>query len=118
MSRQGHTRQVQLGVKGAVPAVAFRIRHVASPDVFRDRSICELSLVICRGALRRNESRGAHYKPEFPDRNDADRLKTTRAAWTPDGPAFSHGPVDTSLLPPGPRRYDKATPLGVRPAAK
>ena len=78
-------------------------------------NMLELSLVICRGALRRDESRGAHYKPEFPDRNDADWLKTTRAVWTPDGPAFSDGPVDISLLPPGPRRYDQPIPLASRP---
>ena len=69
----------------------------------------QLSLMICRGA---------HYKPEFPDRNDADWLKTASAAWTPDGPAFTDGPVDASLLAPGPRRYDQATPLAARPPAK
>ena len=74
--------------------------------------------MIHRRPLRRNESRGAHYKPEFPEPNEADWLKTTRAVWTPDGPAFSDGPVDTSLLPPGPRRYDEATPLVARPPAK
>ncbi len=66
----------------------------------------------------RRTFRGAHYKPEVPDRNDADWLKTTRAAWTPEGPAFSDGPVDTSLLPPGPRRYDEPTPLASRPAGR
>src|SRR5207253_3230718 len=38
-----------------------------------------LARVITLGALARNESRGAHYKPEFPDRDDANWLKTTRA---------------------------------------
>ena len=35
-------------------------------------------LVLARitiGAYNRNESRGAHYKPEFPDRNDDEWLK-------------------------------------------
>ncbi len=81
-------------------------------------NMLELSLVICRGALRRDESRGAHYKPEFPDRDDANWLKTTLASWTPDGPTFSYSPLDTSLLPPGPRRYDEATPLAPRPPSK
>ena len=81
-------------------------------------NMLELSLVVCRGALRRDESRGAHFKPDLPQRDDARWLKTTKAIWTPDGPAFSDGPVDTSLLPPGPRRYDEATPLASRPTGK
>ena len=30
----------------------------------------ELSRVVAQGALLRDESRGAHYKPDFPERND------------------------------------------------
>jgi len=54
----------------------------------------------------RNESRGAHYKPEFPERNDEEWLKTTKARFTPDGPAFEYEDVDVSLIKPRPRRYD------------
>ena len=39
----------------------------------------QLSRVITLGAYNRNESRGAHYKPDFPERNDEDWLKTTMA---------------------------------------
>ena len=35
----------------------------------------ELARVITIGAYNRNESRGAHYKPEFPNRDDANFLK-------------------------------------------
>ena len=66
----------------------------------------ELAEVIALGALRRDESRGAHYKPEFPHRNDKDWLKTTMAAWTPDGPKLSYEPVDVNLIPPRARKYD------------
>jgi succinate dehydrogenase / fumarate reductase flavoprotein subunit len=65
----------------------------------------ELARVITLGALQRDESRGAHYKPEFPDRNDAQWLKTTLATWTSDGPRFTYAPVDTSLLTPEARKY-------------
>lgn len=34
-----------------------------------------LARVITIGAYNRNESRGAHYKPEFPERNDEEWLK-------------------------------------------
>lgn len=68
----------------------------------------ELARVITLGALNRNESRGAHYKPEYPERNDEEWLKTTRARWTPDGPKFSYSDVDVSLIKPVKRRYDVA----------
>ena len=70
------------------------------------RNMLELAEVITLGALRRNESRGAHYKPDFPDRNDADWLKTTMARWTPDGPDLSYAEVDLSCIKPRPRKYD------------
>lgn len=65
----------------------------------------ELARVITIGALKRDESRGSHYKPEFPDRDDANWLKTTKALYTPDGPTFEYEEVDTSLIKPRPRTY-------------
>ncbi|HZP43633.1 MAG TPA: succinate dehydrogenase flavoprotein subunit [Candidatus Binatia bacterium] len=71
-------------------------------------NMLELARVITLGALRRDESRGAHYKPAFPHRDDASWLRTTKARWTSDGPEFSYEPVDVSLIPPRPRKYDVA----------
>jgi succinate dehydrogenase / fumarate reductase flavoprotein subunit len=68
-------------------------------------NMLELARVVTLGALRRDESRGAHYKPDFPERNDAQWLKTTLATWTPDGPEFRYAPVDVSLLTPEARKY-------------
>lgn len=70
------------------------------------KNMMELARVITLGALNRNESRGSHYKPEFPDRNDAEYLKTTKAYWTKEGPRFEWEDVDTSLLEPVARKYD------------
>ncbi|MEG0875189.1 MAG: succinate dehydrogenase flavoprotein subunit [Clostridiales bacterium] len=70
------------------------------------RNMMELARVITIGALNRNESRGSHYKPEFPQRNDSEFLKTTKAFWTKEGPRFEWEDVDTSLLKPVPRKYD------------
>jgi succinate dehydrogenase / fumarate reductase, flavoprotein subunit len=67
-----------------------------------------LARVIALGALARDESRGAHYKPDFPERNDADWLKTTRAKWANGKIQLTYEPVDTSLLPLRARRYDMA----------
>ncbi|MCL6625815.1 MAG: succinate dehydrogenase flavoprotein subunit [Alicyclobacillus shizuokensis] len=65
----------------------------------------ELARAITLGALNRNESRGAHYKPEFPERDDENWLKTTKAKWTPDGPKFEYEDVDVSLIKPRLRNY-------------
>jgi succinate dehydrogenase / fumarate reductase flavoprotein subunit len=65
-----------------------------------------LARVITRGALARNESRGAHYKPDYPERNDAEWLKTTRAHYESGSIQFSYDPVDVSVIPPRARRYD------------
>jgi succinate dehydrogenase / fumarate reductase flavoprotein subunit len=67
-----------------------------------------LARVIALGALARNESRGAHFKPDFPERDDANWLKTTRAKWVGGEIKLSYEPVDISLLKPRPRRYDAA----------
>jgi succinate dehydrogenase / fumarate reductase flavoprotein subunit len=73
-------------------------------------NMLQLSRVIVRGALLRDESRGAHYKPDFPDRNDEQFLKTTKASFTGicEGPRLEFEDVDTQYIKPRPRRYDAA----------
>ncbi|MHB8174414.1 MAG: succinate dehydrogenase (quinone) flavoprotein subunit, partial [Nitrospirota bacterium] len=65
-----------------------------------------MARVITLAALERNESRGAHYKPEFPKRDDGEWLKTTKAFYTPEGPRFEYEPVDVSLITPRERHYE------------
>ncbi len=67
-----------------------------------------LARVVTIGALMRDESRGAHYKPDFPDRDDERFLKTTRArfAGPTAAPEFSYEEVDIRHIRPRPRRYD------------
>ena len=70
-------------------------------------NMLQLSRVIAQGARLRDESRGAHYKPDFPDRDDKNWLKTTKAYFAPDAdePRFESEPVDVSLIPPRARKY-------------
>jgi succinate dehydrogenase / fumarate reductase flavoprotein subunit len=65
-----------------------------------------LARVVTMGALARNESRGAHYKPNYPERDDANWLKTTRAKWVNGDIQLTYEPVDISQIAPRPRRYD------------
>ncbi|ANU23628.1 succinate dehydrogenase flavoprotein subunit [Planococcus donghaensis] len=70
------------------------------------RNMLHLARAITIGALKRNESRGAHYKPDFPERNDEEFLKTTMAKFNGnDAPIFHYEEVDTSLIPPRKRDY-------------
>ena len=83
-----------------------------------------LARVITLGALLRDESRGAHYKPDFPERDDPRFLKTTIAkfAGPTAAPEITYEEVDIQYIKPRPRRYDVAKGEGsaaapARPAA-
>ncbi len=79
------------------------------------RDMILLAEAILKGALLRNESRGAHYKPAYPDRDDANFLKTTLASFNAQSNAadISYIPVDTSLVTP--RRAPTAKRLNPSP---
>lgn len=81
--------------------------------------------VIAEGAKARDESRGAHYKPDFPKRDDGNFLRTTLATFAGAGsaPKFIRGfdyvgaggqsqhvtdEVDVSLVKPRERKYEQA----------
>ena len=70
-------------------------------------NMLQLARVIAQGAIMRDESRGAHHKPDFPERDDKNWLKTTKATFAPDAdePKFEFEPVDVSLIPPRTRKY-------------
>ena len=64
------------------------------------------ALAICKAARMRDESRGAHFKPEFPNRDDEHFLKTTLVRMNPETcePEISYIDFDHSLVKPRPRR--------------
>ena len=70
-------------------------------------NMLQISRVVAQGAALRDESRGAHYKPDFPDRDDEKFLKTTKATFAPDAdePRFEWEEVDTQYIKPRPRKY-------------
>jgi len=87
-----------------------------------------LAKTLVKGALLRDECRGAHYKPDFAmpslsgrepqerqrqaeawcdrfEENNRKWLKTTVSAWDGADPQISYEDVDVTLIPPRPRLY-------------
>lgn len=81
-----------------------------NPEFFaalRLPGMLRLALCIAFGALNRTESRGSHYREDFPQRDDDNWLKRTLAYW-PRGaemPELKYEPVKITELPPGDRGY-------------
>lgn len=61
--------------------------------------------IILTGALNRQESRGAHSREDFPDRDDANFLKHTLAYYSPAGIELRYMPVVINLFEPQERKY-------------
>ncbi len=70
-------------------------------------NMMQLARVITLGAWRRNESRGAHYKPDFPERDDANWQKTTKAKFqaADKEPEFSYEALDLQYVKNRARKY-------------
>jgi succinate dehydrogenase / fumarate reductase flavoprotein subunit len=84
----------------------------AVPHARQLENMLELARVITLGALNRNESRGAHYKPDFPERDDENFLKTTIAEYSAEAPVLSYESVDVSLIEPRKRDYSSGKKKG------
>jgi succinate dehydrogenase / fumarate reductase flavoprotein subunit len=69
------------------------------------KGMLELGLVIAMGALVREESRGAHYRTDFLERDDEHWLKHTLAYQTPDGPKPEYKDVTITNFQPKRREY-------------
>ncbi len=68
-------------------------------------NLVDLAEVITVGALARTESRGAHSRRDFPQRDDVNWLKHTLAYYTPAGPRLEYIPVKITLWQPVERKY-------------
>ena len=85
----------------------------ANPELvtaYRVQKMLKLALCVAYGALQRTESRGAHFRNDFPRRNDAAWLKRTLATWKSESdtlPSLAYEQLDIMKmeLPPGWRGY-------------
>lgn len=74
-------------------------------EILELKNLLDLSLITATSARNRTESRGAHAREDFPDRNDDDWLKHTLARLQDDTVSIEYMPVDTSKWAPKPRVY-------------
>lgn len=100
-----HARSNNIGLSSHSAAV--------NPELvtaYRLRRMLKLALCVTYGALQRTESRGAHFREDFPERNDRDWLRRTLASW-PDSDqllptlAYEELNIMSMELPPGWRGY-------------
>ena len=74
-------------------------------EVIELRNLLDLSLLTAAAALNRQESRGAHSREDFPDRDDDNWLKHSLAYLNGDTVRIEYKTVDTSVWEPKPRTY-------------
>jgi succinate dehydrogenase / fumarate reductase flavoprotein subunit len=74
-------------------------------DAIELGSLLHLAETILVSARAREESRGAHFREDFPERDDEKWLRHSLVQKTPDGPLVSYKPVTITRFEPKPRVY-------------
>jgi succinate dehydrogenase / fumarate reductase flavoprotein subunit len=68
-------------------------------------SMLEIAEVIALGGLKREETRGSHYRLDFKERNDKDWLKHTLVTFKEGRPQISYAGVNINKYKPEARKY-------------
>ena len=82
-----------------------RIYNTNLINVIETTNLIELAEIIVVGGLARTESRGAHSRRDYPNRDDVNWGKHTLARYTPDGPKLDSSPVTMTMWKPVERKY-------------
>lgn len=82
-----------------------RVYNTNLGHVLEIESMLTVAEVVVAGALARTESRGAHFRRDYPKRDDANWLKHTLASFTPDGPKLDYSAVTITKYQPAERHY-------------
>lgn len=108
-----HARDALLDIQNKAVHLAIKsTAKGANPELicaYRLQKMIKLALCVTQGALQREESRGAHFREDFPLRNDKDWLKRTLATWNKTNQSvelsYEDLDVNTMELAPGWRGY-------------
>ncbi|MGB6838370.1 MAG: FAD-dependent oxidoreductase [Dehalococcoidia bacterium] len=111
--RTGEQLQSACDTIGALKERYARLKVSHTGKVFNTELLSALELgfsldlaeAMAASALAREESRGAHTRRDFPERDDANWLKHTLAYWTPDGPRLDYTPANIIRWQPERRVY-------------
>jgi len=82
-----------------------RVFNLNLSDAIETGHMIDLAEVIIVGAQARTESRGAHFRTDYPKRDDGRWMKHTLAQQTPGGPVLSYSPVGYTRWEPKERVY-------------
>ncbi|TJY40808.1 fumarate reductase flavoprotein subunit [Cohnella pontilimi] len=107
LHQRSHHVGLRSGGQGGDPELASALRITG---------MIRLAYCIAAGALARQESRGSHFREDYPKRDDGKWLKRTLAYW-PVGagePVLEYEPVKITELPPGDRGYGEASTQAVK----
>lgn len=82
-----------------------RVYNTNLVNIIETTNLLDLAETIVVGGLARTESRGAHSRRDFPNRDDANWTKHTLARYTPEGPRLEYIPVTMTMWKPVERKY-------------
>lgn len=74
-------------------------------NVIELEGMLDIAGCICAGAFNRMESRGSHFRTDYPLRDDANWLKHSLFTFTSQGPLVGYKPVSITLYQPRTREY-------------
>ena len=101
LQRRCHNIRLRSSAPGANPELVA---------AYRLQRMLKLAQCVAYGALQRTESRGAHFRADYPQRNDLDWMRRTLATWPGSGadlPTLDYEALDIMRMeiPPGWRGY-------------
>jgi len=96
-------------LKKRVPKVKVqdngRVYNTNLVNIIETMNLLDLAETIVAGGIARTESRGAHSRRDFTNRDDANWGKHTLARYTTDGPKLDYSPVTMTMWKPVERKY-------------